>query len=288
MTVTPIPLPAHLAEPSQLGPEISLTGKWSPKSPNTLFKRSTDSTQMHEHLKSIHNKAQEVSGVLSASINQGVGEDTVLIHYVFKDEETFSTFFATDVNQHMKALMEVAIPGNHFVRGINISQSLPALLKGFSIEAAYGKHIFGFVRENYQYPDPGTSIQVTAKWTCKPGDDDHLEALKYWWQLVGTDAFSMEAGLLRFEVFQVEGEDALIIHETFRDTEELQFHLQKGTAEKYKKDIDQVAAPEDYFFRGPVSWLIRTYSKFLRLPATYSNGGSLYTASGGSMSEGVN
>ncbi len=82
-------------------------------------------------------------------------------------------------------------------------------------------------------------------------------------------------------------EDALIIHETFSSSDELKFHLSKGTAEKYKKDIDKVAAPEDYFFRGPVAWSIRTYSKFLHLPATYTSQGSHYTQPGGTMSDGV-
>jgi hypothetical protein len=97
----------------------------------------------------------------------------------------------------------------------------------------------------------------------------------------------MEEGLLRFEAYRVIGEDALIIHETFRDTNELKFHLSKGTAEKYKKDIDKIAAPECYYFRGPVSWTIRTYSKFLHLPATYSSRGSSFTRTGGSMSDGT-
>ena len=55
----------------------------------------------------------------------------------------------------------------------------------------------------------------------------------------------------------------MIIHETFENSDELKFHLSKGTAEKYKKDIDEIASPECYYFRGPVSWTIRTYSKFL-------------------------
>ena len=88
---------------------------------------------------------------------------------------------------------------------------------------------------------------------------------------VGTDAYSIEKGLLRFEAYQVIGEDALIIHETFKNSDELKFHLSKGTAEKYKKDIDKIVAPEAYYFRGPVSWTIRTYSKFLHLPTTYSS-----------------
>ena len=64
-------------------------------------------------------------------------------------------------------------------------------------------------------------------------------------------------------------------------------HLSKGTAEKSKKDIDQVAAPEADFFHGPVSWTIRTHSKFLHLPATYSSHGSSFTQPSGSMSDGT-
>ena len=96
----------------------------------------------------------------------------------------------------------------------------------------------------------------------------------------------MEEGLIRFEAYQVIGEDALIIHETFKTSDELRFHLSKGTAERYKKDIDVIAAPEAYFFRGPVSWTIRTYSKFMHLPATYSSLGSNATEPGGSMTDG--
>ena len=128
---------------------------------------------------------------------------------------------------------------------------------------------------------------VTAKWTCKPGEENHLDDLEYWWQRVGTDAHSMEQGLLRFEAYRAIGEEALIIHETFETNSELKFHLSKGTAERYKKDIDEIAIPEAYFFRGPVSWTIRTYSKFMHLPATYSSQGSNFTQPGGSMSDGT-
>lgn len=103
----------------------------------------------------------------------------------------------------------------------------------------------------------------------------------------GHMVYSIEKGLLRFQVYQVVGEDALVIHETFKNSDELKFHLSKGTAEKYKKDIDKIATPECYFFRGPVSWTIRTYSRFLHLPATYSSQGSHFTQPGGTMSEGT-
>ena len=156
-----------------------------------------------------------------------------------------------------------------------------------NVPAVFGAYLFGYVKEEYVRPDYETAIMVIAKWTCKPSDIAQFEELKYWWQRVGTDAYAMEKGLLRFEAYQAIGEDALIIHETFKNSDELKFHLSKGTAEKYKKDIDEIASPECYYFRGPVSWTIRTYSKFLHLPATYSSQGSNFTQPGGSMSDGT-
>lgn len=64
------------------------------------------------------------------------------------------------------------------------------------------------MRDDYRRPDPATAIQVTAKWTCEPGEATRLDDLEYWWQRVGTDAHSIEEGLLRFEVYEVIGEDA--------------------------------------------------------------------------------
>ena len=225
--------------------------------------------------------------MLSTEINHAVGEDAVLVHHVFDDADALVHYFSTTATQHMGALTAVAKPGLHLLRGVSIPASVREALLGKTVPAVFGEYLFGYVKEDYRRPDAETAIQVTAKWTCKPGDTSQLEDLKYWWQRVGTDAHSIEEGLLRFEVYQAAGEDALIIHETFKDSDTLKFHLSKGTAEKYKKDIDEIAVPEAYFFRGPVAWTIRTYSKFLHLPATYSSLGSNYTRSGGSMSGGI-
>lgn len=94
-----------------------------------------------------------------------------------------------------------------------------------------------------------------------PGPEHDLDELTHWWQKVATDVFD--------------------------DTKELEFHLTKGTADRYKSDIDEIAEPERYFFRGPVSWTIRTYSKFMHLPATYSSRGSHFTRDAGSMTDGT-
>jgi quinol monooxygenase YgiN len=280
-------LPPFLAAPSRLGEEISVTGKWIPKKQGGRFRTSAESTEMLKEWEDIHAGARADAGVLSTEINHAVGEDAVLVHHVFKDADALVHYFSTTATQHMGALTRVAKPELHLIRGDSIPAPAREALLAKNVPAVIGERLFGYVKDGYKRPDQDTAIMVTAKWTCKPGDTSHLEDLKYWWQRVGTDAHSIEKGLLRFEAYQVVGEDALIIHETFEDSDELKFHLSKGTAAKYKKDIDEIAEPEAYFFRGPVSWTIRTYSKFLHLPATYSSHGSNFTQPGGSMSEGT-
>ena len=287
MTRTTEPLPAFLAEPPRIGSEISITGKWVPTKPGGRFRKTAESQGMLDEWEDIHAGARAAAGVLSTEINHAVGEDAVPVHHVFADADALVDYFSTTATQHLAALTSVAKPELHLVRGVEIADSVRDALAAKTVPVAFGEWLFGYVRDDYRRPDQETAIQVTAKWTCTPGEPNHLDELSHWWQQVGTDAHSMEEGLLRFEAYRVAGEDALIIHETFADTKELKFHLSKGTAEKYKKDIDRIAAPEAYYFRGPVSWTIRTYSKFLHLPATYTSLGSNHTRPGGSMSDGT-
>ncbi|MDH3729845.1 MAG: hypothetical protein OES13_01780 [Acidimicrobiia bacterium] len=287
MTMPTEPLAPFLAEPSKLGHEISVTGKWIPAKQGGLFRKSAESKEMLKEWEDIHAGAKADPGVLSTEINHAVGEDAVLVHHVFRDPDALLHYFSTTATQHMGALTQVAKPELHLIRGLSIPDPVKEALLAKTVPGVFGELLFGYVRDDYKRPDQETAINVTAKWTCLPGVATNFEDLKYWWQRVGTEAHSLEEGLLRFEAYQVIGEDALIIHETFENNDVLKFHLSKGTAEKYKKDIDKVASPEAYFFRGPVSWTIRTYSKFLHLPATYSSRGSNFTQPGGSMSEGT-
>ncbi len=209
------------------------------------------------------------------------------MHHVFESADALVHYFSTTATEHLGPLTAVAKPDLHLVRGIEIPAHARAAIIAKGVDAAFGEHLFGYVKGDYRLPDPAHAINVTAKWTNTPGDASKLDELIRWWQQVGTDAFDLEQGLLRYEVYRVADEDALIIHEVFGDTKELKFHLTKGTAARYKKDIDAIAEPERYFFRGPVSWTIRTYSKFMHLPATYSSRGSHFTREGGSMSDGT-
>ena len=281
------PLPDYLAEPSRLGDEISITGKWVPSKPGGRFRTTEESREMLQEWEDIHQGARADTGVLSTEINHAVGEDAVLVHHVFENADALASYFSTTATEHMGALTAVAKPDLHLVRALEIPAHAREAVRAKGVNAAFAEYLFGFVKQDYRMPDPTNAVNVTAKWTTKPSDTSKLDELIYWWQRVATDAFDLETGMVRFEAYRVIGEDALIIHEVFEDSSELKFHLTKGTADRYKKDIDQVAEPERYFFRGPVSWTIRTYSKFMSLPATYSSRGSHFTRESGSMSDGI-
>ena len=202
-----------------------------------------------------------------------------------KNTDSLIKYFSNTATNHAEALGKVAMPDIHLVKGMHISDAVKDALDSKNVPASFGEYLFGFVRNDYQRPDTRNAIQVTAKWTCE--SDEDLDELTYWWQKVGTDVFGLEKGLVRYEAYRVIGEPALIIHETFEDSDELKFHLSKGTAAIYKKELDKISAPANYFFRGPVSWTIRAYSSFLKLPATYSSQGSHFSHAGGNMTDGT-
>jgi hypothetical protein len=67
-----------MTEPFQIGQEISVTGKWVPKTPGGLFRKSADSEEMLKEWEGIHSSAKADSGILSTEINHAVGADAVL------------------------------------------------------------------------------------------------------------------------------------------------------------------------------------------------------------------
>lgn len=271
----------------KIGGEISVTGKWVPGTPGGLFRKSPDSADLLKEWDDIHGDARADKGVLQTEINHAIGEDAVVVHHVFRDVDALLNYFAVTATAHSEALLKVAKPLLHLVRGINVSDGVLKALSSNGVPLSVGNYSFGFVRD-YAEADPATAIHATAKWTCKPGSTQGtLDELKHWWQMANTHAFEHEAGLRRFEVYEAKGELAVITHDTFDSTEELKFHLTKGAANKYKKEIDKIAVPENYYFRGPVEWMIRTYSKFMHLPATYSTLGKFHSKPGGSMSSGT-
>ena len=77
MTDMTEPLPSFLAEPSRIGTEISVTGKWVPTNPSGRFRTTAESRGMLAEWEDIHTGARAHPGVLSTEINHAVGEDAM-------------------------------------------------------------------------------------------------------------------------------------------------------------------------------------------------------------------
>ena len=124
MTQTREPLAPFLAEPSRVGTEISVTGKWVPTKPGGRFRKSEESKEMLQEWEDIHAGARSHPGIRSTEINHAVGEDAVLIHHVFADADALVEYFSTTATEHMAALTSVARPELHLVRGVSVPDAV--------------------------------------------------------------------------------------------------------------------------------------------------------------------
>ena len=161
MTPTSEPLAPYLAEGTRIGDEISITGKWIPTTQGGRFRTSEESREMLAEWEDIHAGARADHGVLSTEINHAVGEDAVLVHHVFESARALEHYFSTTATEHMGALSAVATPDLHIVRGIEVPESVRTAVAAKGVEAAFGEHLFGFVKGDYRMPDPANS-------TCGP------------------------------------------------------------------------------------------------------------------------
>ena len=114
------PLPPFLSQPSRIGSEISITGKWVPTKKGGLFRRSAESREMVKEWEDIHASARASAGVLSTEINHAVGDDAVLVHHVFADADALVGYFSTTASSHMAALTRVASPELVVERGLTL------------------------------------------------------------------------------------------------------------------------------------------------------------------------
>ena len=206
--------------------------------------------------------------MVSTAVHRVVGGGSVLVHQVFADTDALARHTTGVSVEQRRSLAAVSEPGLHMVRGLELSDVARSALATSGVPVATGEWTYGFARHDSAAELPDTAVQVTAVWTV--ADPSDLGELRHWWREVATLAHEIDPGMLRCEAHQVDDRPALIIHETFADTAELKFHLTKGTAATFKKNLDRIAAPEAYYFRGSVAWSIRTYSTFMRLPATYT------------------
>ena len=243
MTQPKEPLPPFLAEPSKLGQEISVTGKWIPTKKGGVFRKSAESREMLQEWEDIHADARADAGVLSTEINHAVGDDAVLVHHVFKDADALVHYFSTTATQHMSDAHQgrEARPTPHSWR----SASQPPVREALVGEEAYrrrsGSSSSATSRRTTSAPTQQTAINVTAKWTCKPGEASSSRRPQVLVAARGDRrVHSMEEGLLRFEAYQVIGEDALIIHETF----ERQRRAEVPSHEGHRREVQEGHRPD--------------------------------------------
>jgi quinol monooxygenase YgiN len=91
-------------------------------------------------------------------------------------------------------------------------------------------------------------ITVTYKWTAKPGKGAQLKAI---YKEVVEEAKASEPGALRFEVYEVQDSEDLIIVDIFRDAAALGQHLGETAAKHFPKLVE-IAIPGPFFFCGNV------------------------------------
>ena len=91
-------------------------------------------------------------------------------------------------------------------------------------------------------------ITVFYKWTAKPGKLDELKAM---YEEVCKAMKDNEPDSLKMETYFADEENAIIVHDLFKDGNALGFHLM-GTAAKHFPQLLEIAVPGPFFFCGDV------------------------------------
>ena len=101
MTVIKNDLPVHMQAPTEIGQEISITGKWVPVKKGGLFRKSAESKEMLKEWEDIHKDARNHKGMLSTEINHAIGQEAVLVHHVFQNTDSLIDYFNTTASEHV-------------------------------------------------------------------------------------------------------------------------------------------------------------------------------------------
>ena len=91
-------------------------------------------------------------------------------------------------------------------------------------------------------------ITVFYKWTAKPGKLDELKAM---YQDVFVAMRDNEPDSLKMECYFADEENAIIVHDVFKDGDALGFHLM-GTAAQHFPQLVEIAVPGPFLFCGDV------------------------------------
>lgn len=91
-------------------------------------------------------------------------------------------------------------------------------------------------------------ITVFYKWTAKPGK---LDELKEMYQQVFKAMHDNEPDSLKMECYFSDEQNAIIVHDVFKDGNALGFHLM-GTAAQHFPQLVEIATPGPFMFCGDV------------------------------------
>lgn len=91
-------------------------------------------------------------------------------------------------------------------------------------------------------------ITVFYKWTAKEGKLDELKAM---YEDVYQAMKDSEPGSLKMECYFSDEQNAIIVHDVFKDGNALGFHLM-GTAAKHFPQLVEIAVPGPFMFCGDV------------------------------------
>ena len=91
-------------------------------------------------------------------------------------------------------------------------------------------------------------ITVFYKWTAKPGK---LNELKTIYEQVLKEMKENEPDTLQMQCYISEEENALVVHDLFKDAAALGFHLGVTAAGHFPK-LSEIATPGPFFFCGDV------------------------------------
>ena len=91
-------------------------------------------------------------------------------------------------------------------------------------------------------------ITVFYKWTAKPGKLDELKSM---YKEVYKAMKDNEPDSLKMECYFADEENAIIVHDLFKDGNALGFHLM-GTAAQHFPQLLEIAVPGPFLFCGDV------------------------------------
>ena len=109
-------------------------------------------------------------------------------------------------------------------------------------------------------------ITVFYKWTANPGKLDELKAI---YQEVLKEMEENEPDTLKMETYFADEENAIIVHDLFKDGAALGTHL-GGTAAHHFPKLSEIAVPGPFFFCGDVPEELMQAANSMNMGAEFS------------------